>query len=258
MNENPSSCRVIAVANQKGGVGKTTTAVNLSAAFSSVGHRVLVVDLDPQGNASSGLGVDMGDRAAHSSCLLFEGKEVKAFATKLPKLDILPASEDLLTMMRDLVHQPRSALVLKPSLARLTHNIYDFVLIDCPPGLNLLTLNALAAADGVIVPLQSEFFALEGLSQILSTLDEMRVEINPNLRLDGVLLTMFDARNNLALQVLEDVRANLKDKVFNTVIPRNVRLSEAPSYGLPALVYDRNSSGAQAYMALAAEILQKK
>ena len=251
-------CRIIAIANQKGGVGKTTSAINLAAAFAAAQRQTLVIDLDPQGNASTGLGIDLAARAQHASACLFEGKQIQTLSTKLPDLEIIPASEDLLTLIRDLPQRARAAFALKPALLALAKKRRGFILIDCPPGLNMLTLNALAAADGVIVPLQSEFFALEGLSQILNTLNEIRRDINPRLNLDGVLLTMFDARNNLARQVVEDVRQNLGDQVFKTIIPRNVRLSEAPSHGLPALIYDHRSAGAKAYMALAAEILQKQ
>ncbi len=251
------NCRILAIANQKGGVGKTTTAINLSAALAAAGHRTLVIDLDPQGNASTGLGVDVAERVLRSSSHLFEGKQVMAFKTKVPELEIIPASEDLLVLIRDLPSRPRPAFVLAPSLSALAQKNYDFIIMDCPPGLNLLTLNALAGADGVIVPLQSEFFALEGLSQILKTFEEIRHEMNPRLELDGVLLTMVDPRNNLSTQVIDDVRQNLEHQVFETMIPRNVRLSEAPSHGLPALVYDHRSAGAKAYMALAGEILKQ-
>ena len=251
------NCRILAIANQKGGVGKTTTAINLSAALAAAGRSALVIDLDPQGNASTGLGVDMAERMERSSAHLFDGKQVEAFATKVPQLEIIPASEDLLLLMRDLPSRARPAFVLAPILSLLAQKNYDFIIMDCPPGLNILTLNALAGADGVIVPLQSEFFALEGLSQILKTFEEIRHEMNPRLELDGVLLTMVDPRNNLSVQVMDDVRKNLGPNVFETTIPRNVRLSEAPSHGLPALIYDHRSAGAKAYMALAGEILKR-
>lgn len=255
MSQKPG--RIIAIANQKGGVGKTTTAINLAAALAAAGQKMLVVDLDPQGNASTGLGIAQNARAA-SSAELFEGDTASPLETKVPNLEIIPASENLLTLMRDLPTKPKAAFALQPALQALAGAGYDYILIDCPPGLNLLTLNALAGSNGVIVPLQSEFFALEGLSQILKTLAEIREQINPQLNLDGVLLTMVDPRNNLSNQVLADVRQNLGDKVFDTIIPRNVRLSEASSHGLPALIYDHRSAGASAYIALAAEILQKQ
>ena len=251
-----SACRILSIANQKGGVGKTTTAINLAAALAATEQKILVLDLDPQGNASTGLGVELAHRE-NSTAELFEGDEAKPLATRLPNLEIIPASENLLTLARDLPNKPNPAFMLKPALVSLAQADYDYILIDCPPGLNLLTLNALAGSDGVIVPLQSEFFALEGLSQILQTIEQIKAELNPALYLEGVLLTMFDPRNNLSSQVLEDVRQTLGDKVFTTIIPRNVRLSEAPSHGLPALVYDHRSAGSRAYIALAAEILQR-
>lgn len=255
MNQKPA--RIISIANQKGGVGKTTTAINLSAALAAAEQNLLVIDLDPQGNASTGLGIAPNERTI-SSAELFDGDEACPLSTRVPRLEIIPASENLLILMRDLPAKPKAAFALQPALQALANTDYDYILIDCPPGLNLLTLNALAGSDGVIVPLQSEFFALEGLSQILKTLAEIQNGINPRLNLDGVLLTMFDPRNNLSSQVLEDVRQNLGEKVFDTIIPRNVRLSEAPSHGLPALIYDHRSAGASAYIALAAEILQKQ
>ncbi len=255
------NCRTLAIANQKGGVGKTTTAINLSAALAAAGYKTLMIDLDPQGNASTGLGIDPAERVACSSALLFADRPVEALATKVPALEIIPASEDLLVLMGELPSQPHPAFVFAPALAALAQKDYHFIIIDCPPGLNILTLNALTAVDGVIVPLQSEFFALEGLSQILKTLEDIRQganeALNPRLELEGVLLTMVDPRNNLALQVLADARENLGHKVFETIIPRNVRLSEAPSHGLPALVYDHRSLGAQAYIALAGELLKR-
>lgn len=248
--------RIISIANQKGGVGKTTTAINLAAALAATEQRLLLIDLDPQGNASTGLGIPHADRT-YSSAELFEKDEAKPLATKLPNLDIIPSSENLLTLSNDLPNRASPALFLRPALEALAFASYDYILIDCPPGLNLLTLNALAGSDSLIVPLQSEFFALEGLSQILKTLEEIRQGLNPALTLEGVLLTMFDPRNNLSGQVLQDVRQTLGASVFNTIIPRNVRLSEAPSHGLPALVYDHRSAGARAYIEFAAELLQR-
>lgn len=250
------SPHVIAVVNQKGGVGKTTTAINLGTALAHRGQRVLIVDLDPQGNASTGLGIDPHSRQT-SSYDVVSGTASLARAVRssaVERLDIVPATVDLSGADVELVTDPGRAQRLKAALeaAPMPH---DFVLIDCPPSLNLLTLNAMAAADSVIVPLQCEFFALEGLTQLLGTIRRVQSRLNPELRIHGIVLTMFDRRNRLSAQVEEDVRANLGDIVYQTVIPRNVRLSEAPSHALPALVYDHDCAGSRAYRSLATEVL---
>lgn len=255
-----SGLKIIAIANQKGGVGKTTTAINLSAALSELGFNVLLVDIDPQGNASTGLGIDAPDRKATSFDLLLgemDDSDV-VHATAIQNLSLVPSTVDLSSADIDLASNEKRISLLKEALTRPIFQKFDFVLIDCPPSLNLLTVNALVAAHSIVVPLQSEFFALEGLSQLLSTVREVRQSANTELRIDGVLLTMYDRRNNLSQQVEQDARANLGDLVYQTVIPRNVRLSEAPSYALPVLSYDPASRGASAYRELAREMLNKK
>lgn len=252
--------RVIAVANQKGGVGKTTTAINLATAMAAVGCRVLVFDLDPQGNASTGLGVDRAVRETTSYDVLIgkAGLLEATMATGIPGLDLVPSTADLSGAELELVGLRRRTYRLKEALAAngvLNH--YDYVLIDCPPSLSLLTLNALVAAGSVLVPLQCEFFALEGLSLLMRTIERVRANFNPTLEIRGVVLTMFDKRNNLSGQVADDVRNYLGDRVFKTVIPRNVRISEAPSHGKPALLYDFKCPGSQAYIKLASELLRR-
>ena len=252
--------RVIALANQKGGVGKTTTAINLATALAAIGGRVLLIDLDPQGNAGTGLGVGAQDRTHTSFHVLVDGVALdEAVApTEVPNLDLLSSSMDLLGAEMELSENPRRLHRLKDALAAWGDCPYDYVLIDCPPSLNLLTLNAMTAAQSLLVPLQAEFFALEGLTQLLDTVEQVRDTLNPNLDIQGIVLTMYDPRNNLSAQVAEDVRSHFGDKVYHTLIPRNVRVSEAPSFGQPALLYDNKCAGSQAYMRLASELIKRE
>lgn len=248
--------RVFAIANQKGGVGKTTTAINLATALAAVGRRVLVIDLDPQGNASTGLGCDRKARDITIYNVILGASSLRQAIvhTRIPGLDLAPSTVDLLGAEFELMDMEQRSDRLRDAIAASGAH-YDFILIDCPPALGLLTLNALTAANAVLVPLQCEFFALEGLSQLLRTVERVRRSFNPDLELQGVVLTMFDKRNNLSDQVAADARDYLGDKVFKTVIPRNVRVSEAPSHGKPALLYDHQCAGSKAYMALAREFL---
>ena len=255
----PDGPRIIAVANQKGGVGKTTTAINLAAALVEGGLRVLVVDLDPQGNASTGLGIEADDRDYTTYDLLVDDAPLSEVirATEIEDLCVIPATVDLSSADIELVSNEKRSFLLHDALRQTAMDEYewDYILIDCPPSLNLLTVNAMVAAHSVLIPLQSEFFALEGVSQLMLTIREVRQAANSDLRIEGVVLTMYGRRNNLSQQVELDARDNLGELVFRTVIPRNVRVSEAPSYALPVLNYDTNSLGARAYRALAEEIV---
>ena len=262
-----SSMRVIVLANQKGGVGKTTTDINLGTALAAIGERVLIVDLDPQGNASTGLGIDRKSRKSSTYDVLTGERDLHSVvhATAVPRLWVAPSTLDLLGVELEIASHKDRAFKLREALAEMSKRLpggdnfgFTYVLVDCPPSLNLLTINALAAADSVLVPLQCEFFALEGLSQLLSTVEQVRRSLNPGLSIHGVVLTMFDPRNNLAMQVVADVRSFMGDKVYETIIPRNVRVSEAPSHGKPVLLYDLKCSGSQAYLKLASEVIQRE
>ncbi|HOZ29136.1 MAG TPA: AAA family ATPase [Hyphomonadaceae bacterium] len=254
--------RVIAVANQKGGVGKTTTAINLGTALAAVGRRVLVLDCDAQGNASTGLGVEpVARRKTSYDVLVGEGTLAEAIIeTKVPNLDLVPGDENLAGVETILHDDPQKNFKLRQAFDALKKSgrVYDTVLIDCPPSLSAVTINAMTAANAVLVPLQCEFLALEGLSQLLRTVDLVRTALNPELEIQGVVLTMFDRRNNLSDQVAGEVRSFFGAKVYQTVIPRNVKLSEAPSFGLPAILYDHKCSGSEAYIMLAQELMQRE
>jgi chromosome partitioning protein len=252
----PAMATVVAIVNQKGGVGKSTTAINLAAYLAQLGERVLIVDMDPQGNATSGLGVSAGANGCMYDVLL-EGKPLQqvALETELDGLDVAPATINLVGAEVELVSTLAREFKLKRALEKLPSDAYDRVLVDCPPSLDLLTLNALTAADQVLIPIQCEYYALEGLTQLMRSIRMVREELNPGLKIGGVLLTMFDTRTNLAHQVVEEVRTFFGNQVFNSVIPRNVRLSEAPSFGLPVALYAPKSMGAEAYAAVAEEVL---
>jgi chromosome partitioning protein len=257
--------RILSLANQKGGVGKTTTAINLGTALAAIGERVLIVDLDPQGNASTGLGIDRRSRSCSTYDVLIGEAPLRdaVVPTAVPRLHIATSTMDLSGLELELGTTRDRAFRLRDAIAALNTNAtpetdYTYVLIDCPPSLNLLTVNAMAASDAILVPLQCEFFALEGLSQLLQTVEQVRTTLNSSLSIHGIVLTMFDSRNNLSNQVVADVRQFMGSKVYNTMIPRNVRISEAPSYGKPVLVYDLKCVGSEAYLKLATEVIQRE
>jgi len=258
----PQKPRILAIANQKGGVGKTTTAINLSTALAAIGENVLLIDLDPQGNASTGLGVSRKERQLSLYDVIVDQKPIgqTAIETKVPNLWLLPSDPDLSGVEIELGQAERRSFRLRDALdgLDLEKTPYSYVLIDCPPSLNLLTVNAMSAADAVLVPLQSEFFALEGLSQLLRTIDLVHGSLNPRLELQGIVLTMYDKRNALSSQVEKDVRDHFGKLVYDTVIPRNVRVSEAPSFGKPVLIYDFKCNGSQAYVKLAKELIARE
>ena len=261
-NKKNKETQIFALANQKGGVGKTTTTLNLGCAIAGAGESVLIIDLDPQGNASTGLGINKDDREFSSYDILTGVKDINQIKmeTIVGNLQIVPSTLDLLGLEAVLANDNEKSYKLKRAIEKLNKDAekkYSYILIDCPPSLNLITINALAAANGIIVPLQCEFYALEGLGQLLETVDHVRNTLNKDLLIHGVLLTMFDERNNLSGQVAKDVRDFMGDKVYKTVIPRNVRVSEAPSYGKPVMLYDHKCVGSQAYLNLAAEVLKK-
>jgi len=250
--------RIIAITNQKGGVGKTTTSVNLAASLAATKRRVLLIDLDPQGNATMGSGVDKRTVASSIYDVLVEEREIRAVTVPAGQsgFDLLPANDDLTGAEIALLDLPQREQRLKRALAAVRGD-YDYILIDCPPSLNMLTLNALIGAEGVLIPMQCEYYALEGLSALMRTVDKIRATLNPALQVEGVLRTMFDPRNNLANEVSAQLVIHFGDRLYRTVIPRNVRVAEAPSHGLPVLLYDKTSRGAQAYLALAGEVLRR-
>ena len=260
----PRQPRILAIANQKGGVGKTTTAINLGTALAAIGESVLIVDLDPQGNASTGLGVERAHRVHSTYDVLMDEMPLAEAAqeTAVPRLYLAPSTLDLLGVELEIANFPDRSFRMRNAVASLQDSPsgpqFTYVLFDCPPSLNLLTINAMASSHAVLVPLQCEFFALEGLSQILETVERVRRGLNPDLAIHGIVLTMFDGRNKLSMQVVEDVRTHMGEAVYNTVIPRNVRISEAPSHGKPAILYDLNCAGSQAYLRLASEIIQRE
>jgi chromosome partitioning protein len=266
----PDSPRVLALANQKGGVGKTTTAINLGTALAAIGEEVLIIDLDPQGNASTGLGIDRRTRSVSTyDILVGDARLDEALVeTAVPRLTVAPSTLDNLGVELEIASAGDRAFRLRQAIADHARAAqrdttgqlkrFTYILIDCPPSLNLLTVNAMAAAHSILVPLQCEFFALEGLSQLLQTVEQVKRSLNPELSIHGIVLTMFDSRNNLSNQVVQDVRTHMGDTVYETIIPRNVRISEAPSHGKPALLYDLKCAGSQAYLKLASEIIQRE
>ncbi|WP_181705109.1 ParA family protein [Chthonobacter rhizosphaerae] len=262
--------RVLALANQKGGVGKTTTAINLGTALAAIGEEVLIVDLDPQGNASTGLGIDRRSRSVSTYDVLVGDVPLSEalVETVVPRLTVAPSTLDNLGVELEIAQQGDRAFRLRKAIRAHADTAaadktgatkrFSYILVDCPPSLNLLTVNAMAAANSILVPLQCEFFALEGLSQLLQTVEQVKKSLNPTLTIHGIVLTMYDSRNNLSGQVVSDVRSHMGETVYETIIPRNVRVSEAPSYGKPALLYDLKCSGSQAYLKLASEIIQRE
>lgn len=268
MKPTSSEMRVLVLANQKGGVGKTTTAINLGTALAAIGEKVLIIDLDPQGNASTGLGIERRNRRLSTYDVMIGDESLRAIlqATAVPRLTVAPSTLDLLGVELEIAGRKDRAYCLKNAIQIFAEEQrglpdaerFTYVLVDCPPSLNLLTMNAMTAAHSVLVPLQCEFFALEGLSQLLATVEQVRTTLNPALTIHGIVLTMFDSRNSLATQVVADVRGFMGDKVYDTVIPRNVRVSEAPSHGKPVLLYDLKCSGSQAYLKLASEVIQRE
>jgi chromosome partitioning protein len=263
LNKSP---RVLALANQKGGVGKTTTAINLGTALAAIGEEVLILDLDPQGNASTGLGIDRRSRKRSTYDVLVGDSSLDdvLIETAVPRLWVAPSTLDLLGVELEIASSADRAFRLRKAVSDYIVTVaedrphFSYVLVDCPPSLNLLTVNAMCASHSVLVPLQCEFFALEGLSQLLSTVEQVKTTLNPELSIHGIVLTMYDSRNNLSGQVVADVREHMGDTVYETIIPRNVRISEAPSHGKPALLYDLKSAGSQAYLRLASEIIQRE
>ena len=250
--------RIIAIANQKGGVGKTTTAINLSSSLASIGKKVLSLDMDPQGNMTSGLGVDKDEVEKTVYDLIIGNAEVEECICKdaLDNIDVLPSNINLSAAEIELIGVENKEYILKNEIDKIKDN-YDFIIIDCPPALSMLTINAMTTADSVIVPIQCEYYALEGLSQLIHTIELVKERLNPNLEIEGVVFTMYDARTNLSLQVVENVKDNLEQNIYKTIIPRNIRLAEAPSYGLPINLYDPKSTGAESYMMLAEEVINK-
>ncbi|MCI9614278.1 MAG: ParA family protein [Dorea sp.] len=251
--------RIIAIANQKGGVGKTTTAINLSACLAEKGQKVLAIDMDPQGNMSSGLGLDKESIDKTIYDMILGEIDVEDVINKgtIENLDILPSNVDLSAVEIELIDEENKEFIVKNSIQKVRDN-YDFVIIDCPPSLSLLTINAMTTADSVLVPIQCEYYALEGLSQLIRTVELVRDRLNPALNIEGVVFTMYDARTNLSLQVVENVKDNLQQNIYKTIIPRNIRLAEAPSYGTPINQYDPRSAGAESYMKLAEEVIEKE
>ena len=251
--------RIIAIANQKGGVGKTTTAINLSASLAEKGRKVLAIDMDPQGNMSSGLGLDKNSIDGTIYDMIIGEADVEEVIHKntIENLDILPSNVDLSAVEIEMIDVENKEFVVKNSIQKIRNN-YDYVIIDCPPSLSLLTVNAMTTADSVLVPIQCEYYALEGLSQLIHTVELVKDRLNPVLEIEGVVFTMYDARTNLSLQVVENVKDNLEQNIYKTIIPRNIRLAEAPSYGTPINQYDPRSSGAESYMRLAEEVISRE